>query len=75
MIIKVLGGEVAIGSANTVGGAILVRVVNTGAMANLAISGVGNVTVSNTESIIVEKASTTTRTGANMRAAPIAYKG
>ena len=75
MIIKLLGDEVAIGTANTVSGASLVRVINTGATANLVISGVGNVSVSNTESIIVEKATTATLTGANMRAAPIAYKG
>ena len=75
MIIKLLGDEVAIGTANTVGGATLVRVINTGATANLVISGVGNVSISNTESIIVEKNSATTLTGANMRAAPIAYKG
>lgn len=75
MIIKLLGNEVAIGSANTVSNASLVRVINTGATANLVISGVGNVSVSNTESIIVEKAATATLTGTNMRAAPVAYKG
>lgn len=75
MIIKILGTEISIGSANTVSGATLVRVINTGEAADLVISGVGNVTISNTESVIIEKPSASTLTGANMRAAPIAYKG
>jgi hypothetical protein len=74
MIIKILSDEISIASANTVANASLVRVINTGASANLAVSGVGNVTVTNTESIIIQKLPTATLTGANMRAVPIAFK-
>lgn len=74
MIIKVVGPEISIGTANTVGDATLVRVINTGAAAVLNIGSTGNCTVTNTQSIIIEKASTDTLTGANMLAAPIAYK-
>lgn len=75
MIIKVLGPEIAIDTANTVSDASLVRVINTGATATLNVGSVGNVTVSNVESIIVEKLPTDTLAGANMIATPIAYKG
>lgn len=74
MIIKITNTEISISSANTVYGSKLCRVINTGASANLVISGVGNVTVSNTESIIVEKTTDATLTGANMRAAPISFR-
>lgn len=74
MIIKVLGPEISIASANTVSNATLIRVINTGATATLNVGSVGNVSVTNTESIIVEKPATTTVTGANMRATPIAYR-
>lgn len=74
MIIKVLGPEVSISSANTVANATLVRVINTGALAVLNVGTTGNVSVSNTQSIIIEKAATDTLTGTNMRAAPVAYK-
>lgn len=74
MIIKVLGPQIAITSANTVGGATLVRVVNPGALAVLNVGSVGNVSVSNTESIVIQKAPTDTLTGSGMLAAPIAYK-
>lgn len=74
MIIKVLGPQIAITSANTVGSATLVRVVNPGALAVLNVGSVGNVSVSNTESIVIEKAATDTLTGSGMLAAPIAYK-
>ena len=74
MIIKVLGPEISIASANTVANSILVRVINTGASAVLNIGTTGNVTITNTETIIVEKGATDTLTGANMRAVPVAYK-
>jgi hypothetical protein len=74
MIIKVLGPQISITSANTVANSTLVRVVNPGALAVLNIGSVGNVSVSNTESIIIEKAATDTLTGSGMLAAPIAYK-
>lgn len=74
MIIRVVGPEVSIASANTVANATLVRVINTGALAVLNVGSVGNVSISNTESVVIEKAATDTLTGANMRAAPVAYK-
>lgn len=74
MIIKFKGPEISISSANTVANAMLVRVVNTGVAANLTIGGIGNVTITNTQPLIIEKAPTATLTGANMLAAPIAYK-
>lgn len=74
MIIKVLGPEISIASANTVANAVLVRVINTGATAVLNVGATGNVTVTNTESIIIEKIATDTLTGANMLAAPIAFR-
>lgn len=74
MIIRVLGPEISIASANTVANATLVRVINTGAAAVLAVGSVGNVTISNTESVVIEKAATDTLAGANMKAVPVAYK-
>lgn len=74
MILKVLGPEVSIGTANTVANSNLVRVVNTGAAAVLNIGSVGNVTVTNTEAVIVEKEPTDTLTGTGMVAAPIAFR-
>jgi hypothetical protein len=79
MIIKLLGAEIAIGTANTVANANLLRVINTGATATMNVAysnGVvyANVTVTNTESIIIQKAITDTVIGANMKAAPIAYR-
>jgi hypothetical protein len=74
MIFKVLGPEVSIGTANTVSNSTLVRVVNIDATAVLNIGNYANVTVTNTESVIIEKSSTDTLTGANMLAAPIAYR-
>jgi hypothetical protein len=74
MIIKFKGAEISISSANTVSNSALVRVINTGASANLIISGTGNVTITNTQPVIIEKSPTATLTGANMLAAPIAYK-
>lgn len=74
MIIKVLGPEISIASANTVSNATLIRVINTGATATLNVGSVGNVSITNTESVIVQKAATDTVTGANMKAAPIAYR-
>lgn len=73
MIIKVLGPEISISTANTVGNATLVRVLNTGATAVLNVGTTGNVTVTNTNAIIVEKRPTDTLTGSNMLAVPIAY--
>jgi hypothetical protein len=78
MILKVLGPEISIGSANTVANASLVRVINTGAAAVLNIANAGgvyaNLTVTNTEPVIIQKAIEDTVTGANMKAAPIAFR-
>lgn len=78
MILKVLGPEISIASANVVANANLVRVINTGAAAVLNIANAGgvyaNLTVTNTEPLIIQKATTDTLTGANMRAAPIAFR-
>lgn len=79
MILRLKGIEVAIDTANNVASSNLVRVVNTGAAAtcNVAFSNgtvYASVTVSNTESVVIEKGTTDTVTGANMKAAPIAYR-
>jgi hypothetical protein len=74
MIFKILGPEISIGTANTVANSNLVRVVNTGAAAVLNIGSVGNVTVTNTEAVIVEKEPTETLTGTGMVAVPIAFR-
>lgn len=78
-ILRVKGPEVSIASANDVGLAVLARVINTGAAAvmNIAYANgtvYANVTVSNTESIVIEKSASDTLAGANMKAAPIAYR-
>ena len=78
MIIKPTGAEVSIASANAVANATLVRVINTGASAVLHIAAGGteyaNLTVSNLEFVVIQKAATDTLTGASMLAVPIAYK-
>jgi|TARA_R110000851_G_scaffold141324_2_gene279209 hypothetical protein len=74
MILKIIGPEISIGAANTVANSILVRVINTGADAVLNVGSVGNVTVTNTAAVIVEKEATETLTGANMKAVPIAFR-
>lgn len=77
-IVKLLGAEISIASANTVGGANLVRVINTGSAAILNVANTtavyANCTVAQNESVTIEKAATDTVTGANMRAAPIAFR-
>ena len=74
MIINFKGPEISISSANSIANSTLVRVVNIGATANLTISGVGNVSITNTAPVILEKVAAATLTGANMLAAPVAYK-
>lgn len=80
MFIRLKGAEVSIASANDVGSATIVRVINTGAAAvlNLAYANstvYANCTVSNTESIVITKGPTDLLTGANMKAAPVEYRG
>lgn len=81
MILKVLGAEIVISSANSFSNAAnLIRVINTGAAAVVNISYANgtvyaNVTVSNTESVIIEKGVTDLIQGTStMRAVPVAYK-
>ena len=81
MILKVLGAEIGISTANSFSNtANLVRVINTGAAAvcNVAYAnGVvyANVTIGNTESIIIEKGLTDLLAGSStMKAVPVAYR-
>ena len=80
MFIKLKGTEVSIATANNVGAASIIRIINTGAAAVLNLSyanGVvyANTTVSNVESIVIAKGPTDLVTGANMLAAPVEYRG
>ena len=78
-VYKIIGQEISVSSANTVSLSKLVRVVNTvntitvlqltNGSANTA-----NTTLAPNEVIIIEKATTDTVAGANLRAAPIAYR-
>lgn len=78
MILKVLGTQISISSANTVANSNLVRIINTGAAAVLTLANAGgtyaNITISNTESVVIEKATTDTVAGTNMLAVPVAYR-
>ena len=79
MIIKVLGAETSIATANSVANATLVRIINTGAAAtcNVAFANAlvyANLTITNTENIVLQKSATDLITGANMKAVSIAYK-
>ena len=87
MIIKPLGPEVSIASANTVlpftantgNSAVMVcRVINTGASASLHISNTtgeyANLTLANTSDIYIQKLASDTLTGANMLATPVAIR-
>ena len=80
MFVKLKGAEVSIASANNVASSTIIRVINTGAAAvlNLAYANgtvYANTTISNTESIVLAKGPTDTATGANMKAAPVEYRG
>jgi len=77
-VVKLLGAEISIASANTVANATAMRIINTGAAAvlNVAYSnGVvyANATITNTEIAYIQKNSSDTVVGANMKAAPIAF--
>jgi hypothetical protein len=81
MILKLLGTEIGISTANCFSNtANLVRIINTGTagVANIAYSnGVvyANVTVGNTESVIIEKGLTDLLQGtSSMKAVPVAYR-
>jgi len=78
-IIKPIGPEIAIDTANTVANNVLVRIINTGAASVLHVttsSGTeyANLTVSNTEAVIISKKVDDKVAGTGMKAVPIAYK-
>lgn len=78
-VYKFLGTELAITSANTVSSAKVVRIVNTtNSTTVLTVANTtatyGNTTIAPNEVMILEKAVTDTVAGANLRAAPIAYR-
>jgi hypothetical protein len=81
MVIKLLGAETAITTANNFGNtANLCRVVNTttAAVLNIAYAnGVvyANTTVTNTAPVIVSKNLTDTLQGTGLLATPVAYRG
>lgn len=81
MILKLLGAEIGISTANCFSNtANLVRIINTGAAAscNVAYSNgtvYANVTIGNTESVIIEKNVTDLIQGSStMKAVPVAYR-
>ena len=78
IILKPLSTEVALTSNTTVANSTLVRVINTGAAAVLTFANSGvtyaSLTISNTQYVVVQKASTATLQGTNMLGVPIAYK-
>ena len=76
--LKPNGTERSIASANNVASAKLARVINTGAAAVMTLAyangtAYANLTVTNTEFVVIEKQPTDTLTGANMLAVPLAY--
>ena len=78
MIIKPLGVEIALTSNTTVANSTLVRVINTGVSGVLTFANGGttyaNLTVSNAQYVVVQKAPTDTLQGTNMIGVPVAYK-
>lgn len=74
MIIKPLGVQISIASANTVANSVLVRVYNGGSAGVLNVGDYANLTLASTESVIVEKATTDTIQGTDMLAVPIGYR-
>lgn len=80
MYIRLKGTEVSLGTANDVASATTVRVINTGAGAVLNLSYANgtiyaNTTVSQWESVVIVKGATDLLTGANMKGAPVEYRG
>lgn len=77
-VYKFKGTEISISSANTVANSVLVRVTGSNANGVLTIANttatVANVTLLPNEVIVVEKATTETVQGTNMRAVPVAYR-
>ena len=80
MYIKLEGAEVSIASASSVANATVIRVFNTStaAVLNLAYANAvvyANTTVGAGEALVIVKGPTDTVTGANMKAAPVEYRG
>ena len=81
IILKVLGPQIDINTtANSISNAVLVRIINTGAaaVANIAYANgtvYANLTVSNTQYVVIEKTTTDLIKGAGMLAVPVAYRG
>lgn len=78
IILKPTSTEVALTANTTVANSTLVRVVNLGATGVLTFANAGvtyaNLTVTNTQPIVVQKGATDTLQGTNMVAAPVAWK-
>lgn len=78
IVLKPLGPEVALTANTTVANSTLVRVLNTGAAGVLTFANAGvtyaNMTVSNTQYVVVQKSPTDTLQGTNMVAVPVAWK-
>jgi hypothetical protein len=78
-IIKPLANTIDIGTtANSMGGATIVKVLNTGAAATLVFkyantAQYADIPVGNNESVIVQKAATDLLLGSSMKAAAIAW--
>jgi hypothetical protein len=80
MYIRLKGAEVSIGSANNVASATTVRVINTGTAAVLNLSYANgsvyaNTTVASGEAVVIVKGPDDLLTGANMKGAPVEYRG
>lgn len=79
-VYKFIGAEIAISSANTVSSSKVIRVTNTAnSLSVLQLkdtngANTANVTLIPYEVLVVEKATSDTVTGTNLRAAPIAYR-
>jgi len=78
-ILRPIGAEISIASANNVANSNLVRIINTGAAAVLHVANAGgteyaNLTVTNAYHVLVEKLHTDLLTGSNMLAVPVAYR-
>lgn len=80
MYIRLKGAEVSIATANNVASATSVRVFNTSTAAVLNVAYANGVTYANTtvgagEAVVIVKAFDDLLTGANMKAAPVEYRG
>ena len=78
IVLKPVGTEVSLSANTTVANSTLVRVINTGALGALTFANAGvtyaNLSVSNTQYVVVQKAPTDTLQGTNMLAVPVAWK-